>query len=110
MGFLGNDPEIKNFENNRKLARLSLATNESYKNNEGNWVVDTQWHNLVLWDKQAHFAENKLTKGSEVSIEGRLVNRWYTDKEGMQRYVTEIVVLKVLTLSRKSESSKTKAG
>lgn len=110
MGFLGNDPEIKNFENNRKLARLSLATNESYKNNEGNWVVDTQWHNLVLWDKQASFAENKLTKGSEVSIEGRLVNRWYTDKEGMQRYVTEIVVLKVLTLSRKSESSKTKAG
>lgn len=102
MGFLGSDPEIKNFENNRKLARLSLATNESYKNGEGNWVVDTQWHQLVMWDSQAVFAENKLEKGAEISVEGRLVSRSYKDKTGQVRYVTEIVVQKVLMLSKKS--------
>lgn len=101
VGFIGNDPQIKSFENNRKVMRISLATNEGYKNRSGNWVENTQWHKLVMWDAQADYAEKRLRKGSEVSIEGRLVNRTYTDKDGLQRSITEIIVLKMLILSRK---------
>ncbi len=105
VGFVGTDPQIKSFENNRKVARLFLATNEVYKNHSGNWVENTQWHKLVMWDAQADYAEKRLTKGSELSIEGRLVNRTYTDKEGEQRSITEIIVLKMLILSRKKKAA-----
>lgn len=102
-GFLGSNPEVKTFTNNRSLARVSIATNERYRNGQGEWVTDTQWHNLVFWGRQAVFAEKSLTKGSEISIEGKLVNRQYVDKEGVTRYVTEINVNEVLQLNRKPE-------
>lgn len=105
MGFLGNDPEIKKFGDDKSLARASIATNESYKNKEGEWVSETQWHNLVMWGGQAVFAEKSLMKGSEIAIEGRLVNRTYTDKEGITRYFTEVVVNEVLLLSKKEAVS-----
>lgn len=101
MGFLGNDPEIKNFGDDKSLARVSIATNSSYKNKAGEWVTDTQWHNLVMWESQAEFAERNLEKGSEIAIEGKLVNRTYTDKDGITRYSTEIVVNEVVLLTRK---------
>ncbi|MBD4807377.1 single-stranded DNA-binding protein, partial [Xanthomonas citri pv. citri] len=72
-------------------------------NGQGEWVSDTQWHNLVFWGRQAVFAEKSLTKGSEIAIEGKLVNRQYVDKEGITRYVTEVNVNEVLLLSRKPE-------
>src|SRR5476649_1785318 len=92
VGNLGMDPEVKSFDNNRKLAKLSLATNETYKNNKGEKVTDTQWHNLVIWGAQAQLAGDMLKKGDEIAIEGRLANSNYTDKDGNKRYMTEIVV------------------
>jgi single-strand DNA-binding protein len=92
VGKLGLDPEVRNFENDRKLTKLSLATNETYKNDKGDRVTDTQWHNLVLWGMQAKLAEELLKKGDEIAIEGKLASRSYVDKDGMKRYVTEIVV------------------
>ncbi|SEO07186.1 single-strand binding protein [bacterium A37T11] len=104
-GFLGNDPEVKKFGEGKSVARVSIATNEIYKNHGGEWVTDTQWHNLVFWGRLAIFAEESLAKGSEVSIEGRLVSRSYTDKEGVLRYVTEVVVNEVKQFNRKENAA-----
>ncbi len=100
-GFLGNNPEVKNINEKTKLAKVSLATNEYYKNSEGERVEDTQWHNLILWNNKAKYAESNLAKGSEVSIEGKLASRSYIDKNGEKRFVTEIIVNEVLLLNRK---------
>jgi single-strand DNA-binding protein len=92
VGNLGMDPEVKSFENNRKLAKITIATNEIYKNDKGEKVTDTQWHNLVMWGTQAKLAEDFLKKGDEIAIEGKLASRSYVDKDGNKRYVTEVVV------------------
>jgi single-strand DNA-binding protein len=92
VGNLGMDPEVKNFDNNKKLARLSLATSESYKNDRGEKVTETQWHNLTLWGNLAKFAEDDLKKGDTIAIEGRLKNSNYVDKDGNKRYFCEVVV------------------
>jgi single-strand DNA-binding protein len=102
VGNLGMDPEVKNLENNRKLARLSLATNESYKNDKGEKVTETQWHNLTLWGVQAKFAEDYLKKGDEIVVEGRIANRNYIDKDGNKRFACEIVVNEFLKLGSKA--------
>lgn len=102
IGNLGNAPEIKTTEGGKKLARFSMATNESYRNAQGEKITETQWHNLVAWGKVADIAEKFLVKGSEVAIEGKLVNRNYTDKEGIKKYVTEVQVNEVLMLGDKS--------
>jgi len=101
MGFLGNDPEVKTIGEKKKVAKVSIATNDSYKNDKGEKVEETQWHNLVMWDRLAGLAENYLRKGSEISIEGKLTSRSYTDKEGIKRYVTEILVSDVQMLGKK---------
>jgi single-strand DNA-binding protein len=103
IGFLGNTPDITKFGENKSLARASIATNVSYKNRDGDWVSDTQWHNLVMWGRHAVFAEKSLDKGSEIAIEGKLVNRTYTDKEGVVRYLTEVVVNEIITFTRKEK-------
>ena len=92
VGNLGMDPEVKSFDNNKKLARLSLATSESYKNDRGEKVTETQWHNLTLWGNLAKFAEDDLKKGDTIAIEGRLKNSNYVDKDGNKRYFCEVVV------------------
>ncbi len=92
VGNLGMDPEVKSFENNRKLAKITIATNETYKNDKGEKITDTQWHNLVMWGTQAKLAEDFLKKGDEIAIEGKLASRSYVDKDGNKRYVTEVVV------------------
>ena len=92
VGNLGMDPEVKSFDNNRKLAKIAIATNEIYKNDKGEKVTDTQWHNLILWGTQAKLAEQILRKGDEIAIEGKLASRSYVDKDGVKRYVTEVVV------------------
>lgn len=102
VGNLGMDPDVKNFDNNKKLTRLSIAINETYKNDKGEKIVDTQWHTLVLWGAQAKLAENYLKKGDEVAIEGKLSSRNYTDKDGTKRHVTEIVVNEFLKMNKQS--------
>ncbi|HTN20692.1 MAG TPA: single-stranded DNA-binding protein [Pelobium sp.] len=101
IGFLGAAPEVKEISKSKKLAKMSLATNDSYKNEKGDKIEETQWHNLVLWDKQAEIASKYLTKGSEVAVEGKLVTRNYTDKDGVKRYYTEIVVNEMVMLGKK---------
>ena len=95
------DPEVKSLDGGKKLAKMSIATNEIYKNANGEKVTETQWHNLIAWGKTAEIVEKFLKKGSEIAIEGKLLNRNYTDKEGIKRYVTEIEVSEVLMLDSK---------
>jgi single-strand DNA-binding protein len=101
VGNLGMDPEVKTFDTNKKLARLSIATNDSYKNDKGERITDTQWHNLVFWGVQAKLAEDLLKKGDEVAIEGKISNRSYVDKDGVKRYTNEIVVNEFLKITGK---------
>ena len=98
IGNLGNAPEVKNTEKVKKLAKFSIATNETYYNVKGEKVTETQWHNLIAWGKVAELVEKYLTKGSEVAIEGKLMNNNYTDKDGNKRYSTEIQVNELLLL------------
>src|SRR6187431_344814 len=86
IGNLGKAPEVKNTESGKKMARFSVATNESYRNSKGDKVTETQWHNLIAWGKVADIAEKYLAKGTEVAIEGKLINHNYTDKSGTKKY------------------------
>jgi single-strand DNA-binding protein len=101
IGNLGNNPEIKQLESGKKVARISMATSETYKNAAGEKITDTQWHNLIAWGKTAEIAEKYLIKGSEIAIEGKLVHRDYTDTNGVKRYITEVQVNELLLLSKK---------
>ncbi len=105
IGNLGNTPEIKMLETGKKMARFSVATNEIYRNANGEKITDTQWHNLVVWGKMADIAEKYLAKGREVLIEGKIVNRSYNDKEGQKKYVTEIQVNELLLLGGRSNEA-----
>ena len=100
IGHLGANPEIKVFDENKKLAQLSLAVNDGFKNAEGEWQDDTQWFNLVAWSKLAQYAEQYLLKGSEIAIEGRIVNKSYTDKNEIKRATTEIIISEILLLNK----------
>ena len=91
LGNLGKDPEVRHLENDRMRASFTLATNETYKNKEGERVTTTEWHNVVLWTPLAKIAEQYLKKGKQVYLEGKLTNRSYVDKEGQTKYITEIV-------------------
>ena len=100
IGNLGNDPEIITLDSGKKLAKFSLATNEYYKDADGQKQTKTEWHNLVAWNKTAELIENFVTKGKEIAIEGKLTNRSWDDKEGHKRYTTEVVVNEVLLLGK----------
>jgi len=98
IGNLGADPEVKELESGKKIAKVRLATSENYKNKDGEKVTDTQWHNLIMWGPKAEFVEKYLKKGQEVAIEGKLNHRSYDNAEGEKKYFTEIVVNEVLML------------
>lgn len=101
IGNLGNDPEIITLESGKKLAKFSLATNESYKDVNGEKQTKTDWHNLVAWGKTADIIEKYIIKGKEIAIEGKLSTRSYETKEGENRYVTEVIVNELLMLGNK---------
>ncbi|MDT0675190.1 single-stranded DNA-binding protein [Autumnicola musiva] len=100
IGHVGNNPEIVNLESGKKLAKFSIATNESYKNPKGEKITDTQWHNIVAWGKTAELVENYVPKGKEVGIEGKLTSRSYEDKEGQKKYITEVICSELLLLGK----------
>lgn len=102
IGNLGNNPDVRNTESGKKMARVSIATNENYRNAKGETVKETQWHNAIAWGKNAEVIEKYLTKGSQVAIEGKLVNRNYVDKDGIKRYTTEVQVNDILLLGSKN--------
>ena len=90
IGHLGKDVEIKTFNSGSKKASFSLATTEYYKNQKGETVKNTQWHNIVAWGNTAEAMQKSLTKGSKVAIHGVLSHRIYEDKAGVKRSLTEI--------------------
>ena len=90
IGNLGADPEVRTLTSGAKVARIRIATSESYTNREGERVTNTEWHSVNLWRGLADIAERYLKTGNTVYIEGKLRTRSYDDKEGVTRYVTEI--------------------
>ena len=90
IGNLGMDPEVKQVSNGNKMARFSLATTETYKNQRGEKVTDTQWHNIIIWGGLADVAEKYLKKGKQIAIEGRLETNAYDDNEGKRRFFTQL--------------------
>lgn len=92
LGNLGADPDVRTLENGTKVCSFRLATSESYKDrNTGETITRTEWHNIVMWRGLADVAERFLSKGKQIYVEGKLQTRNYQDKEGQQRYVTEVV-------------------
>jgi single-strand DNA-binding protein len=106
IGNLGKDPETKTTETGKKFTHFTLATNDGYKNNEGEKVNETTWHNIVAWNGLADIAGKYLKKGREVAVEGRIVYRTYEDKKGITKYITEIVLTDLLLLRSGKESGK----
>ena len=103
LGNLGKDPEVRRLDDGRGVANFSLATSETYKNKSGEKVTNTEWHNIVLWSPLADIAENYLKKGSQVYIEGKISNRSYEDKDGVKKYISEVVGREITLLGRPPE-------
>lgn len=91
IGNVGGDPDVRTLESGSSVGRFSLATNESYKDKEGNWQNQTEWHNVIVWRDMAEKANNQVKKGSTVYVEGKISYRKYTDKDGVEKTVTDIV-------------------
>ncbi len=100
IGHVGQEPEIKTFEGGKKLAHLTIATNESYRNDKGDKVEETQWHRVAAWGKTAEIIEKYVSKGKEIALEGKLSHRNYEDKNGEKRYITEVVASEILLLGK----------
>ncbi len=100
IGYVGQEPEIKIIEGGKKLAKLTLATNEVYYNDNKEKITDTQWHNLTAWGKTAEIIESFVNKGKEIMVEGKLTYRNWEDKNGDKRYSTEIIINELLLLSK----------
>lgn len=105
IGNLGNDPEVTNFESGSRIAKFSMATNETYKKENGEKTTQTEWHNIVVWGNLVSIVENYLKKGSEVCIKGKITYRNYQDKQDITKYITEIKADEVLMLGSKQELS-----
>src|ERR1700752_4086651 len=105
IGNLGKDPEVKYTPQGTAVAKITLATNESYKDKAGQWQERTEWHNVVLWQRMAEIAGEYLKKGSKVYIEGRLQTRSWDDKQTNQkRYMTEVVASDLILLGGRGDS------
>ena len=100
IGHVGQEPEIKNLEGGKKLANISIATNEVYYKDNGDKVEKTEWHRVTAWGKTAEIIEKYVAKGKEIAIDGKLTTRSYDDKDGNKRYITEIVANEVLLLGK----------
>jgi single-strand DNA-binding protein len=105
IGRLGAQPEIFNFDSGHTLARFSIATNENYKDKNGEWQENTQWHNITAWGKTAERMKKILDKGQEVIIEGKLVHKQYETKSGEKRFQTEVEAQDFLLVSGKNIST-----
>lgn len=111
IGNLGKDPELKHTPSGTPVAKLSLATNERYKNKAGEWQDRTEWHNVILWQRLAEIAGEHLKKGNKVYIEGRLETRSWDDKQsGQKKYMTEVVAVDLIMLGADSVPRQTATG
>ncbi|MGB0948993.1 MAG: single-stranded DNA-binding protein [Marinirhabdus sp.] len=100
IGRLGQEPEIITFKDGNKMAKFSMATNDSYKNKDGKKIERAYWHNIIVKGGLVNVVENYVAKGQEIAVEGKLTNRSWETKEGQKRYITEIVVNELLMLSK----------
>lgn len=100
IGHVGQDPEIKEFDGGRKVANITIATNDYYTNDKGEKIEQTEWHRVSAWGKTAEIIEKYVEKGKEIAVEGKLTHRSYDDKEGNKRYITEVVANDILLLGR----------
>jgi len=105
IGNLGADPELKYTPNGAAVANLSLATIDTWKDNDGNKQERTEWHRVIIWKKLAEIAAEYLKKGSKVYFEGRLQTRSWEDKDGVKRYTTEVVADNMVMLGQKEQSA-----
>lgn len=105
IGHLGANPEVKILDNGNKLARFSVAINETYTTKKGEKVTNTQWHNIVAWGSLAGIAERLLHKGTQVTIDGKLFNRIYTDKQGVKRTSTEIIANELFVINNTNKAA-----
>lgn len=99
IGHVGKDPIVKSV-NNSKVANFTMATNEVYYNDKKEKVENTYWHNITAWGKTAEIIEKFVVKGKEVAVEGKLSSRSYDDKDGVKKYITEVVVSEILLLGK----------
>ncbi|MGV0848222.1 single-stranded DNA-binding protein [Empedobacter falsenii] len=98
IGNVGSNPEVKTLENEKKLAKFSLATNESYTNSKGEKVQQTTWHNLVAYGPIVNVIEKHVEKGKQLAVEGKLTYRDYQDKDDQQKTITEIIIDEIVLL------------
>jgi single-strand DNA-binding protein len=111
IGNLGKDPEVKYTPQGTPVAKLTIATNERYKDKEGQWQDRTEWHNVVLWQRLAEIAGEYLKKGGKVYIEGRLQTRSWDDKQtGQKKYMTEVVGSDLILLGGRGEGGGDSGG
>ena len=108
IGNLGKDPELKATPGGQSVARFSVATTENWKNQAGEKQSKTEWHNIVVWGKQAEIAEKYLRKGKQVMVEGRIQYREYTDQAGVKKFFTEIRCDNFVMLGRMDEGGGTR--
>ena len=104
IGNLGKDPEIRHLESGSVVGKFSIATNENYKDKAGEWQTQTEWHDIVVWRMLAERAERDLKKGSLCYVEGKLTHRKYQDKEGNEKYITEVVANNIKLLEKREST------
>jgi single-strand DNA-binding protein len=105
VGNVGKDPVVRYFDKGVAKATFPLATSESYSNQQGETITSTEWHNIVLWRALAEVAEKTIKKGAQVYIVGKIKTRSYTDKDGLNKYITEILADTLLLLEKKQGSA-----
>jgi single-strand DNA-binding protein len=105
IGNLGRDPEVRMLEGGVAVGNFPIATNENYKDKSGNWQTRTEWHDIVAWRQLAENLESRMSKGTLVYVEGKLSSRKYTDKDGIERYKTDVVASTIRVIDRKNETS-----
>ena len=110
VGNLGKDPEVRAIGTDRKVANFSLATTESYKNKSGERVDQTEWHNVVFYGPVADVIERYLRKGSQIYVEGKIRTRSYDDKDGVKKYITEIIGDQMTMLGARNGASDSSNG
>lgn len=104
IGRLGMNPEVRTLSTGKVMARFSLATTDTYKNEKGEKLTETQWHNLIAWGSPARVIEKYVKKGQEIAVEGKLTSRSYEDKNGVKRTVSEVVISDLLLLGSKEKN------
>ncbi len=110
IGNVGKDPEVRYLDGNAKVATVTLATTERYKDRAGNLQESTEWHTIILWRNLADIVEKYVKKGSQIYVEGRIRTRSWTDQTGAKKYTTEIQADNMQLLGKRSENQDAEQG